>query len=233
MRQRDGAMKPVRDNFHEQLIAALASDDQQRLARQLSDARAADIAQSFELIGEEDRSRVLFALAPHTSAEVVVMIGEAVRSDVVEELGTESLTEIVAELPPDDAADVLGELPEEEAGEILEHIKDEQSVKIEELLEYDEETAGGIMTPDIVAVPASITVADAVEFVREATQEEDLHEIYIVDADRKLVGTVPLRLLVTQTSSTQLSGICDRDVVTVLASDEPLCAGRYQRPRRR
>ena len=158
----------------------------------LADAPTPDIAESFELLGEEDRSRVIFALDPHAAAEVVVLLDEADRGDLVDDLDTQSLTEIVSELPPDDAADVLGELPAEEADEILEHLEDARSDKIEELLEYGEETAGGIMTPEVVAVEESKTVGDAVEIIREATQEEDLHEIYIVDAARKLVGTVVL-----------------------------------------
>ncbi len=213
-------MKPEQANLHEQLLAALSSDDDKRLADELAQTRAADIAESFELLRDEDRSRVLFALPPHTAAEVVVMLDEAVRADVVDDLDTVSLTEIVSELPPDDAADMLGELSSDEVVEILGHIADEQSEQIEGLMGYDEQTAGGIMTPDVVAVPASKTVADAVEFVRAATQEEDLHGIYIIDEDNKLVGTVPLRRLVTSPASTRLSDICDTDPVIVYVDDD-------------
>ncbi len=213
-------MKLGQESLHERLVDALGRADEAALASALTDVRAADIAESFELLGDEERSRILFALPSHTTAEVVVMLDEAVRGDVVEELNTESLTEIVSELPPDDAADVLGELSDEEAGEILEHIEPEQSDRIEELLEYDTETAGGIMTPEIVAVPSVSTVGDAIEAVRDATQEEEFHEIYIVDADRRLVGTVPLRRLVTNSPGTKLEAICDRDPVTVYAGDD-------------
>ncbi|MGD2111640.1 MAG: magnesium transporter [Phycisphaerae bacterium] len=213
-------MKPEQANFHTDLVAALSHDDEAQLSTQLADARAPDIAESFELLSDQDRSRVLFALPSHTAAEVVVMLDEAVRGDVVDDLDTESLMEIVSELPPDDAADMLGELSTDEVAEILGHMTDKQSERIEGLLEYDEETAGGIMTPDVVAVPASKTVADAVEFVREATQEEDLHEIYIVDDDKRLVGTVPLRRLVTSSASTRLHDICESDPVTVYATDD-------------
>jgi magnesium transporter len=213
-------MSAETQNLHNLLVAALESGDDRTLTSTLTDARAADIAESFELLSDEDRSHILFALPPHTAAEVIVMLDEAVRGDVVDDLDTDSLTEIVSELPPDDAADVLGELSESEVGEILEHIKSEQSDKIEELLDYDEETAGGIMTPDVVAVPSSETVADAVDHVRKATAEEELHEIYVIDADRRLLGTVPLRRLVTSHGSTKLEEICDPDVVTVFAHDD-------------
>jgi magnesium transporter len=213
--------KSDRDSFHERLTAALEAEDRDRLARELAEARAADIAESFDLLNDEERSEVLFALPPHTAAEVVVMLDEAVRGDVVDDLDTESLTEMVSELPPDDAADVLGELSDKEAEAILDHMVDEKkSDKIEELLEYGEETAGGIMTPDIVAVPATAAVADAIQHVRVATQEEDLHEVYIVDDDRRPVGMVPLRRLVTNDPETKLAEICDRDPVIVFAEDD-------------
>ena len=202
------------------MVAALEFEDDRDLVGALSEVRAPDIAESFELLDDRERSRILFSLPPHTAAEVVVMLGDAVRGDVVEELDAESLTEIVSELPPDDAADVLGELPVEEIDAILEHMPDEMSDKIEELMGYDESTAGGIMTPDVVAVPATATVADAVEYVREATPEEDLNEIFIVDGEHKLKGTVPLRRLVTNPPLTKLADICERDPVTVYVNDD-------------
>ncbi len=213
-------MKPEQSDLLKRLHEALQEADDVRLAHELSEAHAADIAECFEELDDEERSQIVFSLPPHTAAEVVGLLDEAIRGEVVEELDTESLTEIVSELPPDDAADVLGEMDDEESEEILEQMPDEKSEQIEELLEYDEETAGGIMTPDVVAVPADATVANAVEYVRQATQEEDLHEVYIVDSDGRLVGVVPLRRLVTQPSATKLADICDRDPVSVLAGDD-------------
>ena len=214
-------MIPDKESFHSRLVVALeVTGDDNFLAQALSQARAADIAESFEVLGEEERSRILFALHPHTAAEVVIMLDEAVRGDVIEEMDTESITEIVSELTPDDAADMLGELPAQESDEILEHMPGEVADRIEELLEYDESTAGGIMTPDVVVVPASATVSDAVEQIRQATYEEELNEVFIVDANHKLVGTVPLRRLVTNSPSMRLSDICDSDPVTVEATDD-------------
>ena len=213
-------MKSDKENFYERLMGALEQEDDAYLSKVLSDVRAADIAESMDLLKDEDRSRIIFALPSHTAAEVVIMLDEAVRGDVVDDLDTESLTELLSELQPDDAADMLGELDEEDADEILEHMEDEQSEKIEELLEYDASTAGGIMTPDVVAVPAKATVADAVDMIRGATQEEELHEVFIVDADRTLIGIVPLRRLVIHSATTRLSEISDPDPVTVFAHDD-------------
>lgn len=213
-------MTPEREVFHERLSAALEGRDDDALAAELTSARAADIAETFELLNDEERSRILFALPPHTAAEVIVMLDEAVRGDVVDDLDARSLSKIVSQLPPDDAADVLGELPRAEIAQILDKMPDAQSDMLGELLRYDENSAGGIMTPDVVTVPGSKTVADAVEYVRAATPDEELYEVYVVDADGKLVGAVPLRKLVTKRPDTKLEAICDRDVVTVHVDDD-------------
>ena len=74
-------MIPDKEPFHDRLVTALeVTGDDKILVQALSQARAADIAESFEVLGEEERSRILFALPPHTAAEVVVMLDEAVRS---------------------------------------------------------------------------------------------------------------------------------------------------------
>lgn len=206
--------------FHEELVRTLEEGDEAKLREILSNALAADIAESFDLLDDENRSRVLFALPPQTAAEVVTWLDDAVRGEVVEEMDTAALTELVSNLAPDDAADVLGELTDEKADEVLEGLEDEHSEQIEELLEYDESTAGGIMTPDVVAVPAAATVAEAVEQVRQAKTDEDLAEIYVIDADRKVVGTLPLRKLVTTRPSVPVADIADRDPVVVSVTDD-------------
>jgi magnesium transporter len=205
--------------FHDQLQATLNSGDDERLSALLTGARAADIAEAFQLLSDEERSKLFFALPPHTAAEVVILLDEAVRSDVVEDLDTQALTDLVQELAPDDAADVLAELEPEAAGQILDRIEAEKSDQVGQLLRYPPDTAGGIMTPEVVAIPGTKTVADAVEYVRVASQDEELHEIYVVDDERKLIGTVPLRRLVTSPPSRKLESIADRDAVRVFADD--------------
>jgi len=213
-------MSTEREQFHTQLMAALEAEDETELHHLLAIAPAPDIAESFELLSDEDRSRVLFAVPAHSAAEIMVMLDEAVRGDVVDELDRQALTEIVSELQPDDAADFLGELDDEDVGAILGRLEKAYSAKVGGLLEYDESTAGGIMTPDFVALEATATVSDAAEQVRRANPEEDLHEVFIVDAAGMLVGLVPLRKMVTANPTTKLEAIADRNPVTVSAEDD-------------
>ena len=206
--------------LHQRLTTALDNAEDASLADVLADARAADVAEVFEVLDDEERSRLLFALPPHTAAEVVILVDEAVRGHVVEELDDSALRDIVLELQPDDAADILGELDTLRSEGILEHIPDEQSGKIEELLRYERDTAGGIMTSDVVSVPAAKTIQEVVEDVRNATQDEELHSVYVVDDEGKLVGVVPLRRLVTNPLTTRLGDISLPDPVRVRVNDD-------------
>lgn len=213
-------MATVETSFHQALEAALKQGDDRALAELLSQARAGDIAESFELLDDEERSRILFALPPQTAAEVVMLLGEAVRGDVVDDLDTADLTRLVEHLEPDDAADVLGELEEDQAEQVLAGIDEARSDQIEELMEFDETTAGGIMTPDVVAVPADATVGDAIEKVRRAAPTEDLADVYVVDETHRPIGMVPLQRLVIYEPSTPVAEVMDPDVVVVHADDD-------------
>jgi len=209
------------DALHNLVVEALEAGDDARLREVLAEVRTADIAEVFDLLGDAERSHILIdILSSHKAAEIVILLDEAVRGDVVDDLDSESLTELVAELPPDDAADVLGELTDKESHEILEQIPDAISDRIEELLVYDEETAGGIMNTDVVSVAFDKTVKDAVEHIRQAAPEEELHRVYIVDGDQRLVGVVPLRHLVINPPQTRLEDICDRNPVYVNVGDD-------------
>ena len=207
-------------NILTRVEALLESSDDEPLRRELAEDRPEDIAEVFELLDDQQRSRIIFALPPRTAAEVIALQDEADLGEVVEDLDDEKLTELVAELPPDDAADLIGDLPEDRVEEVLEHVPDEQSAKIEELLSYDEESAGGIMTPDLVAVTGEITVGETVRHVRAASPSDDLHQVYVVDDRGHLVGVVPLRLLVITPKETQLGRIATTDPISVRVNED-------------
>jgi magnesium transporter len=213
-------MASEREEFLTNLRSLLEGGQETEIARALSEMWAADIAEVFEDLTDEQRSSVLFALPPHTSAEVVILLRDAVREDLVDEMDDSAIREIIAELSPDDAADFLSELDEERSEEILERLPDEKSEPIEELLSYEEDTAGGRMTSDVLSEAATKTIGEVVEDVRAARHDEDLHEVYVVDEEGKLVGLVPLRRLVTHPPNTRLIDLCERDPVTVLATDD-------------
>ncbi|MCP4591453.1 MAG: magnesium transporter [bacterium] len=206
--------------LYDKLETLLEGGADGQLIAVLANAHPADVAEAFELFDDQERSRLVFAMDPRMTAEVIVLLDEADRGEVVEDLDEAELTQIVAALPPDDAADVLGELDEEQREGILEQVPDERSEAIEELLEYPEDTAGGIMTPELVALPHTATVGQATDAVRKACEEEDIHFVYVVKDDGRLHGLVPLRRLVVNPSTRCLAEICESDPVTVDVTDD-------------
>ncbi|MCP4247575.1 MAG: magnesium transporter [bacterium] len=204
----------------ERVRAILDGGDDAALIRELAEDRPEDIAEVFELLGDEQRSQIIFALPPRSAAEVIALLDEADRGEVVDDLDDQKLTELVTELPPDDAADVIGELTDERGGEVLDHVPDEKAAQIEELLEYDEESAGGIMTPDLIALTGDTTVGQCVRSVRAASPDEDLHEIYVIDGRMQVLGTVPLRALVIHPKETSLADLCQPDPITIRADED-------------
>lgn len=212
-------MNPDAQQHYDRVKAALESEESGALAAALADVHAADIAEIYDLLDDEDRSKLIYSLPARTTAEVIVLLDEAERGDFVDDLDSRELTELVSEMEPDDAADLLGELPEEQREDVLELIPDEQSDKIEELLSYAEDSAGGIMTKDLVALPDQATVGEAITEIRR-DPDEDLHYVYVVGDHGKLTGVVPLRRLVLQDKNVPLDSICDREPIVVRVDDD-------------
>ena len=184
--------------LHEQLLNVLQKEDEVQLRAVLAAAEPADVAEILELLEDVDRSRVIFALASTAAAELITLLDERVRDEVVDDLPGDRLAQMVTEMSPDDAADVVGELTTEETSELLERLPVEQSEEIEQLLKYDENTAGGLMNPHVLSMPQLHTVSEAIEYLRRADIDSEVFQIYTTDRDGRLSGTVlPQRLLIS------------------------------------
>jgi magnesium transporter len=129
-------------------------------------------------------------------------------------------------MPPDEAADVVETLPDEEASEILDLLPEKESEEIQELLQYGESTAGGIMTPEFVAVHEDMTVGQALDHLRKSAPvpksaaREAIFYVYVTDAHEHLVGVVPLRRLITADPATPIAAIRRPDVISVDAETD-------------
>ncbi len=130
-------------------------------------------------------------------------------------LRSERIAGIVEELPPDDAADFVSELPEDERGRVLERMPEKDSAEVKALLQYHEETGGGLMTPELVAVREEMTAHEAAESLRQLDEPESIFFIHVVDAERKLVGSVPLGRLIAADPGSAVGGLVDPDVVAI------------------
>jgi len=140
------------------------------------------------------------------------------RELIIEDMSSEELSEIVDDMPSDDAADFIGDLPEEQKQEILSHLDQEKSEDVQMLLEYPEDSAGGIMQTELISVKQHLTVSAAIDLIRSLSDEvEDFHNVFATDENEKLVGVLPLRKLILAKPETSISSIMDKSLIYVNA----------------
>ena len=147
-------------------------------------------------LDERERVSVVQALPPELSSQALAEMPEdAHAGETLAALDPGQAAEIVQELDDDDAADILGDLDRSQQEQILSGVTDR--AEVDRLLRYDEETAGGRMTTHMVTVPDSATAEQALEEIRRQSEEvEDFYHVFVVDADKRLVGLLPFKDLV-------------------------------------
>ncbi|MCJ7775329.1 MAG: magnesium transporter [Desulfobulbaceae bacterium] len=188
----------------------------QGLKKLIDDMRAADLADLIEHLDREERLFVFNLLEPDGAGEVLVEIETPVQERILKDLDNQAITEIVQGLDSDDAADLVGDLPDDRAREIIERVGDEVSGELGKLLPYPEDTAGGIMALEFVAVKADASVKDAIDIIREKREEvENLYYIWVVDDLGKLVGVISLKNLVLELTDRKISDIMNPEVISV------------------
>jgi len=186
------------------------------LKKLIDDMRAADLADLIEHLDPEERLFIFNLLEPDGAGEVLVEIETPVQERILKDLDNQAITEIVQGLDSDDAADLVGDLPDDRAREIIERVGDEVSEELEKLLPYPEDTAGGIMALEFVAVKADASVKDAIDTIREKREEvENLYYIWVVDDLGKLVGVISLKDLVLEPTDRKISDIMNPEVISV------------------
>ncbi len=180
------------------------------------DLLPADIAEILNHL-EEEQARFLFnLLSTEEASEVILDLQDTVRESLVESLSAERLSNIVEELDSDDAADIVSALDDEVAHEVLQQLEPEESAELRELLGYAEDTAGGLMATEFPEVLFTGTAQDAIESVRSLAEEtQDIYEVYVVDKDGRLRGTVGLKNLILVQPNTPIASIMDEDVISV------------------
>ncbi len=183
-----------------------------------ADLHAADIADLIDDLNEEDRLHLFSLLDVEKASDVILELSDTSREQLIEDLSNEQLTDIIEEMESDDKADIIAELSDDQAKAVLDAIEPEESQEVQELLKYREDTAGGIMQSELVSVKKQATINDAFQAVGDAKNEmENIHNIFVVDEDGKLVGTVPLQRLITTKRFTPILDVIDEDIPSVPA----------------
>jgi magnesium transporter len=195
----------------------LRRDAASNLKKIINKTHAADLSVVLSALPSPDRRR-LFSMIKGIQQKGLLFreLEEDIFLELVEALRVEELVEIFENIPTDDAADLLGRLPVQTADAILHRMKKEGMDQLEGLLRYEDDTAGGIMVPDFIALTQDTTARQAVESLqKEYAAVEMPFYLYVVDEYGKLVGVISLRQLVVVPPDTPLRDFMSTDVFSV------------------
>lgn len=188
---------------------------EERLAQVVDEAHPADLANILRDLSPEQQVAMFRLLDRERAGAVLAEVDNQTLLDLGRVLDEVELSSILNKMPADDAAEVVDELPEEQAEKILHLMEGEKSEDVQELLEYGEQTAGRLMSPEFLAVSETTTVSQAIDHIRKSISDERAFELYVVDGHEHLIGVVPLRRLLTADPATPVWSIRDEDVMTV------------------
>jgi magnesium transporter len=174
-----------------------------------------EVAVLLQWLPDEEIPMLLEELSPFEAARILRTLA-----------GPEAAA-LLEEMDPDDAADVIEELPDSTADEILIRMSPEDAEEIRQLAAYDPETAGGLMTPDFVAVPADASAAQATAAIRQLADEaETANYVYVIDAERHLLGVLSSYRLLLSPPETPVVELMAPSTIRIRASADQEAAAR-------
>ena len=176
----------------------------------------ADIAEIVDQLNINDSITILNSLDEEVAADAIEEISPERQVCLIEEMESERAADILDEMSPDDAADLIGDLSEDKAQELLELMDPEESKDVKQLLEYPEDTAGGIMTTEYAVAPEEFTAGQSLNMLREIARDvESIYYIYALSKSKDLVGVISLRELLLADPNQKLSEFMHRDIIAV------------------
>jgi len=218
--------EPIRPNsIRWEFCNILEPDPQRRLRLNIShklleEMHPADLADIVEELSPEDREAIFESIDSEVAADTLSEVDPDIQARILESLDTEKAADIVEEMAPDEAADVLSELEEETSQGILEEMEVEPKAEVSELLEFEEDTAGGLMNTEYVALHENSTVGDAIAALKGNEELlEVLNTLFLIDADERLVATVPLARLFVAPEARPLKELSGETVLKAAVDD--------------
>ncbi|MDP1676389.1 MAG: magnesium transporter [Bacteroidota bacterium] len=184
----------------------------------LNDLYPTDIAHIIGRLEFEEGDYLFSLLSPEDQGRVIVELDDDHREHFLETLKSHQITDIVEELPSDEATDIVSELSDEKAEAVLDELSVEDSQELKELLQYDENTAGGLMQKEVITVLQKDTVKKAIQAVRRAAKEDEgqhFYFVYVVDENDKLVGSLSISNLILLSPARRIYKVMDTDIISV------------------
>lgn len=217
-------MKEITTEAVERIEQLIEAQDRPQVLAELEGMHPADIAELFQHLDLKEAEWV-FELIPNREekADVLMELDEEDRKKLLEGMDPEQIGHFIDLLDTDDAVDLIQELDEEDREEVIQNIGDvEQAGDIVDLLQYDEDTAGGMMGTELISVNENLSMPDCLKEMRHQAEDlDDIYNVYVVDDDNRLKGVLPLKKMITHPSVSRIKHVMETNPVSVKV-DMPL-----------
>jgi magnesium transporter len=204
-------------------VELISGDQPMRLkvsGEKVSELHPADLAEILSDLTRQKGRELLESLDLETLADTLEEVEPEFQSSLLEGMSNELVADVLEEMEPDEAADLLAELPEDRSQELLELMQDEEAKDVRKLLAFNEDSAGGIMTTEYMAVPADLKAEEVIELLRDKGQDvETIYYIYVTDPEDHLLGVFSLRQLVMAQPGTLVAEMMEKRVISVFLED--------------
>ncbi len=216
-------MKEYTDEYLEHIRRIIEADHAEEARKELAGLHPADIAELYKNLSIGEAEYLYRLLDEETAADVLMELDEDDRLKLIADMPAEEIAKQIDYLDTDDAVDLIQQLDEDERDEILSHIDDvEQAGDIIDLLKYDEDTAGGLMGTEMIVVNENWSMPECIKQMRlQAEDMDEIYNVYVVDNDYRLLGTFPLKKMLTHPSVSKIKHVMESDPVCVKA-DTPI-----------
>jgi magnesium transporter len=221
------ARKPKKPDHLKRVLAALEAGDTAQVRGILAELHPADIARILEGLPPEPRTAVWAQVDPQHMGEVLLELPEAVRVDLVKLMDDQALVAAAHTLDTDDIADLIPDLSDQVIAEILFALDKQDRQRLDAVLSYPEDTAGGLMNVDAITVRENITLEVVLRYLRRRGElPEHTNQLFVVDRSDRVIGVLSVAKLLTSDARTRVSQVMVREVVkfTALTPDKDVAA---------
>lgn len=205
----------------EKVFELLSKGNFKELKQLLNESNESDVAECLDELSKEDLAIVFRLLKKDEAVDIFSYMSSDTQEKLVETLSDQEVAAIVSKLYIDDAADLIDELPANLVSKVLQNASPTKRKAINEILKYPEDSAGSIMTVEYVDIKSGLTVKECFDRIRRiGLNKETVYTLYVVDADRRLIGVTTVKELLMRDYETCINDFMEDNVITVTTNED-------------
>lgn len=205
----------------EKVFELLSEGNFKELKKLLNESNESDVAECLDELSKEDLAVVFRLLKKDEAVDIFSYMSSDTQEKLIETLSDQEVATIVSKLYIDDAADLIDELPANLVSKVLQNASPTKRKAINEILKYPEDSAGSIMTVEYVDIKSGLTVKECFDRIRRiGLNKETVYTLYVVDADRRLIGVTTVKELLMRDYDTCINDFMEDNVITVTTNED-------------